>query len=55
MAARVFVDHVRDKLGEQSVDDAQTSRHFSRDVQHEQRIRAQITAIQRVEVMCGHA
>lgn len=38
--ACVFVDDVRDKLGEQSVDDAQATRHLARDVEDDERIRA---------------
>lgn len=40
MTPRVLVDDVRDELGEQSIDHAQTPRHLARHVQHEQRIRA---------------
>jgi hypothetical protein len=51
MAACIFVDDVRDKLREQPVDDAQSSRHLPRDVQHEQRIRAQIAPVKRIQIM----
>ena len=55
VATRVFVDDVRDKLGEQSVDDAESARHLAGDVQHDERIGAQVAAVEAIEVMRGDA